>query len=754
MNSTHHTLTATEQATQWAHSLPAPFDKIAYDLTVELLHSKGPLHLVLVGAFSVGKSSLVNTLIGEKLLPSAREETTALPTFIEHGEKRQFSLAQSNGHMFPLAEADLLGTLTTAPAGASHAVVALPLPWLNGINIIDLPGLGTVNASHSAYTHAQIMEADAVLYLMANRGPSQEDMKQLQLIRQLGKRVKVVVTHWDIVQAAIERGEKSPSLEKWAQDIELLTGLRTRLTPIDHHGLGRDEVIQFFMRAQQEQSDIRWQRYKSELRPLLENALGQLSQARGALAQESEEAIRTIHQQLLDRKQALQTERSQIDQQQRHAREELEATSQHHRQQCHKALQGQLNTLFAQLQDAEQWSDFQQQAQQALHTQLTTLAQCLNQATAHMGTAKIEPGQIEAFNLRLAQPEAVPIEQFLQQANIVHLQQELQTHEQEITSLQQRLNQTPMADLAPYEQGIKTLIEQRSELVGTPLPQIVVPAQGSAAFMGRMLGEAADLALIFINPSVVAAKAASISAKVGKVAKITVNANKVATTVRKGMQVTQTLKQGGGIAEPLKPLADKFGLLEMLSLSYWGEKIGAAIDGSPTTQDDPEALAERDRALAEIQKQERELRRQLNLQQDIANERQLTGDALLVNQQAQQRLKEQIAEREQHAQSLHDQHEAMLIRQQQEHLQRLAQRIQERSLGKFDSQAATMQNMALENLKSYWECQVKDLLDERLQDVQKLQIQLNQKPEERAVQIQRIEADQQALHAVIQELKA
>ena len=356
--------------------------------------------------------------------------------------------------------------------------------------------------------------------------------------------------------------------------------------------------------------------------------------------------------------------------------------------------------------------------------------------------------------MRLAQPEAVPIEQFLQQANIVHLQQELQTHEQEITSLQQRLNQTPMAELAPYEQGIKTLIEQRSELVGTPLPQIVVPAQGSAAFMGRMLGEAADLALIFINPSVVAAKAASISAKVGKVAKITVNANKVATTVRKGMQVTQTLKQGGGIAEPLKPLADKFGLLEMLSLSYWGEKIGAAIDGSPTTQDDPEALAERDRALAEIQKQERELRRQLNLQQDIANERQLTGDALLVNQQAQQRLKEQIAEREQHAQSLHDQHEAMLIRQQQEHLQRLAQRIQERSLGKFDSQAATMQNMALENLKSYWECQVKDLLDERLQDVQKLQIQLNQKPEERAVQIQRIEADQQALHAVIQELKA
>jgi len=86
MNDTHPSpATPSAQAAQWAQSLPSPWSQVAQDLAQEILESQGPLHVVLVGAFSVGKSSLINTLIGEKLLPSAREETTALPTFIEQG---------------------------------------------------------------------------------------------------------------------------------------------------------------------------------------------------------------------------------------------------------------------------------------------------------------------------------------------------------------------------------------------------------------------------------------------------------------------------------------------------------------------------------------------------------------------------------------------------------------------------------------------------------------------------------------------
>lgn len=742
------------QAAQWAQSLPSPWNQVAQELAQELLESQGPLHVVLVGAFSVGKSSLVNTLIGEKLLPSAREETTALPTFIEQGQQRQYSLAQSNGQVQTLAETDLASTLTCAPAGASHAVVQLPLPWLQGINIIDLPGLGSTSANHALYTRAQIMQADAVLYLLANRGPSQDDIAQLQWVRQLGKRVKVVVTHWDTVQAAIERGEKAPSLEKWATDIEQHTGLRARLAPVDHHGLGKDEVIDFLIRAQQDQSAIRWQRYQSELRPLLENAMGQLAQAHNALTQESEDQIRAMHQQLLDRKQALQAERHALEQQHQQAREQHEINSQPQRQSTRDALQTQLHALSQTLESADQWQSFQEQAQQQLQTQLTVLAECLNQLTAQTGQAQIAPAQVQALNLRLPQPEVIPVEQFLQQANITHLHQQLQDRAQEIEVLQQRLDQTQAADLTPYEQEIKTLLHQRNDIACTPLPQIVEPAQGSARTVGRWLGEIADMALIIVNPAAVGAKAAAVSAKVGKIAKVAVNAQKVAQAVKHGVQAAQVIKQGGNIPEPLKPIADKFNMLEMLSLSYWGEKIGTAIDGPPKTRDDPEAAAQRDQALAEIQAQERELRRQLYAQQDIANERQLTGTALLENQQAQQRLQEQIEERERHARSLHEQHAAMLERQQSEQLQRQAQRLQDKCLMQFDQQASTMQDMARTNMQSYWQDQVQGLLAERMQDVQTLQDQLSQAPELRAQQSQRIHSEQQALETALQALAA
>src|SRR5690554_5765882 len=42
--------------------------------------------IIVVGGFSRGKSSLINALLGEKLLPAKLTPTTALLTFIRYGE--------------------------------------------------------------------------------------------------------------------------------------------------------------------------------------------------------------------------------------------------------------------------------------------------------------------------------------------------------------------------------------------------------------------------------------------------------------------------------------------------------------------------------------------------------------------------------------------------------------------------------------------------------------------------------------------
>lgn len=157
------------------------------------------MKLVLVGAFSVGKSSLLNMLIQEHLLQTALEETTALPTFIEHGVQRSMQLIDTRGSVSTLSIDEFKQATTQAPENAACAVLALPLDWLRGLQIIDLPGLGSMSASNHAYTLAQIQQADAVLYLLDVRGPTQTDIDILQTIRQRGKRVKIMVTRYSVL---------------------------------------------------------------------------------------------------------------------------------------------------------------------------------------------------------------------------------------------------------------------------------------------------------------------------------------------------------------------------------------------------------------------------------------------------------------------------------------------------------------------------------------------------------------------------
>ena len=73
------------------NGLPQNWHEAVDELAESTLQSDRYLRLILVGAFSVGKSSLLNMLMGERLLHTALEEATALPTFIEYGPLRQNS---------------------------------------------------------------------------------------------------------------------------------------------------------------------------------------------------------------------------------------------------------------------------------------------------------------------------------------------------------------------------------------------------------------------------------------------------------------------------------------------------------------------------------------------------------------------------------------------------------------------------------------------------------------------------------------
>lgn len=712
--------------TELLQQLPAAWHEPIAALADATLQTTNPLRLILVGSFSVGKSSLLNMLLQDSLLQCAMEETTALPTFIEYGEQREMQLVRADGSTLPLDEAGFAQATTQAPEGAVCAVLALPQTWLEGVLIVDLPGLGSVSSTHRDYTLAQIQQADAVLYLIGPIGPSQTDLDMLKLIHDAGKRVKVMITRWDIIEEAVARGEKMPSLGQWSAQIEAATGLRARLAACHRAGLGRNEAIDFVQRCREDLDAIRLRRFRAELQPILQNALGQNADSQRSCEVDSEQASRELHQELMLRKQKLTEFKGGLHAEQQRDRERIE-------RECGALLQGQRQKLVCQLgeqaeqlTDEPQWPAFSQSGGDLLRTAAQQVARAFNGLSANYGVLALPEAEVIELNLRLPEPEEVSAQDFLDIGKLSQLQHELESHQAEFEAIENKLVTLEVADMSQHEQALSDLLLQRNQLAAKPLPMVVqCVGNDNGALVGRMLGEVADIGLMFVNPAAAGAKVAALVGKGAKMANIAVKTAQVAKTVKTGVKAAQAMQLGQQkVTSVPQPVMDKLSGLEMLSMGYWGERIGSMFGGmSEIEVVDPQAVAEQQATLSELDTQSHKLRRALALNEDIANERQLSGWALEQNRKEQTRLQAELQRL--NVQAEQKRREARQNQQQERQLQlkRQAERAVAHWMRSFEQQTTAMNDLIHAHVKSHWQDRVESMVNERLQEIEQLRIQ-------------------------------
>lgn len=734
--------------------LPVHWEEELEELAAVTMDEKAPLRLTLVGAFSVGKSSLLNMLLGETWLPTAMEEATALPTFIEYAPQTSMQLIMVDGSSEAIDAKRFCQVTTSAPQGAACTVLECSTSWLQGVSMIDLPGLGSVSATHAAYTQAQIKQADAVLYLLDPRGPTQKDIDTLRYVRLCGKRIKVLVARWDQVEASIKEGEPAPSLEAWAGQIEAGTGLKVRLSPVSRYGLGRDEIIDFIGRAREDLEQIRVQRLRAELIPILENARGCNQASQQACTVETEAEQQQWHSELLLKKQELSDFKGGLYQQQQQDRQQQQALATDLAASSHTILQQSLTENVASLHDEEDWKRFETQVSHLTRDALLQLAQALSPVSTTYGPLDLPRPQIAALNLRLPQPQEVAAAEFIEMAQLNRLQQQLQVQQQVFDLAEQKIANLTPADTQEDIQALHQWMAQRNQVMSQPLPQVMKTINtGNGAVIGRMLGEVADIGLMFVNPAAVGAKVAAIVGKGAKVANIAVKTGKIAKTVTQGVKFAQVVKGGQNVV-PMNPVMEKLSHLEVLSFGHWGEKLGAAIGGGPqqVMETDPEALAEQELALATIDRQIHTLRATLARNEDIANERMLTGHALEESQREQGRLSDEILRLQQ--QVTQRQQKELLLSQQhrQELLLQYAQQAMQRRLREFDQQAESMIDLLRIRVRDYWEGRVNNLVEQRLLEIDELVVQAKASKSERQRRLQQLLTEAQAIEKALEVL--
>jgi len=166
-----------------------PFDVAAGDDLRQLERARAQLDqlflLVVAGEFNSGKSSFINALIGERVLPEGVTPTTDRITLLCWGE-----------------EADERA-LEPYVVQRTH-----PAELLRELNVVDTPGTNAVIRRHEELTRDFVPRSDLVLFVTsADRPFTETERIFLEHIRQWGKKVVVVINKIDILEAEAERKE-------------------------------------------------------------------------------------------------------------------------------------------------------------------------------------------------------------------------------------------------------------------------------------------------------------------------------------------------------------------------------------------------------------------------------------------------------------------------------------------------------------------------------------------------------------------
>jgi small GTP-binding protein len=141
--------------------------------------------LVIAGEFNSGKSSFINALLGERVLPEGVTPTTDRINILRHGP------AVSEN----LLEAYLLER--------TH-----PAEVLREINIVDTPGTNAIIRRHEELTRDFVPRSDLVLFVTsADRPFTESERAFLEQIREWGKKIVFIVNKIDILARPEERDQ-------------------------------------------------------------------------------------------------------------------------------------------------------------------------------------------------------------------------------------------------------------------------------------------------------------------------------------------------------------------------------------------------------------------------------------------------------------------------------------------------------------------------------------------------------------------
>ncbi|RUT36022.1 hypothetical protein EJP77_03220 [Paenibacillus zeisoli] len=175
----------------------------------------GELTIAFCGHFSAGKSSLINTLCGKRVLPASPLPTSANVVMIRNGSPRVL-LTKSSNEEPVLAQLDQLEEYCRNGEAYTRIAVWDQIPLLENQGVLlDTPGVDSNDAGHALATESALHLADVVFYVMDyNHVQSETNLSFAKSLSDWGKPVYLVVNQID------KHREQELEFDKYRQSVE------------------------------------------------------------------------------------------------------------------------------------------------------------------------------------------------------------------------------------------------------------------------------------------------------------------------------------------------------------------------------------------------------------------------------------------------------------------------------------------------------------------------------------------------------
>ncbi|MEO6812645.1 MAG: dynamin family protein [Ginsengibacter sp.] len=162
-------------------------------------------YVAILGLFKRGKSTIINALLNQQVLPSAVIPVTSIITLIEHSDHTSAEIYFSNGDVIQKDISVIEDFIAEEKnpeneKGIDFVKIFHPASILENISIVDTPGIGSVLLHNSETTKSFIPKIDTALYVLSADMPiTQTDIDFIKDLKHNVPKILFVLNKVDLL---------------------------------------------------------------------------------------------------------------------------------------------------------------------------------------------------------------------------------------------------------------------------------------------------------------------------------------------------------------------------------------------------------------------------------------------------------------------------------------------------------------------------------------------------------------------------